>query len=233
MKQLQKDLSQEALHAPAAASGAAETETVTSAPKKKKLISAQYIAKVGVFAALAYVLYLFPKFPISVIFPSWLELNFSDVPALIGTFSLGPVGGAIIVLVKILLKLPLSTTGFSGEFSDLLCGLALVLPAGLIYKYRHTFSGAVIAMAVGSLCSSLFAVFTNRFIVVPWFVNVMGGWDTILAMIQPLFPEITENTFYDYYLWLSVIPFNLLRCLIASAATALVYKRISKFFAKF
>ena len=232
MEPMQKKEEGRALHVPAGEEGA-RAEKAPAAHPASKNHPARYFAKVGVFAALAYVLYLFPKFPLSVLSPSWLELNFSDVPALIGTFALGPLGGSIIVLVKILLKLPLSTTGFSGEFSDLLCGLALVLPAGLIYRWRRTFKGALLAMAVGGVASALFAVFTNRFIVVPWFINVMGGWEPILGMIRPLFPAITADTFYDYYLWLSVIPFNLLRCLIASAATALVYKRISKFLAKF
>lgn len=201
--------------------------------KKKSVFTAKYIAKVGIFAALTYVLYLFPKFPIAAIFPSWLELNFSDIPALIGTFALGPLGGTLIILVKILLKLPLSSTAFSGEFADLLCGLALVIPAGFIYKYKHTFKGAVLAMVVGSLCATAVAVFTNRFIVVPWYVNMLGGWDTILSMVRPLFPDITSENFYNYYLWLSVVPFNLLRCLIASVVTALTYKHISRLLAKF
>lgn len=213
--------------------GQPENGKKTGKTPAKRELSARYLAKVGIFAALAYVLYLFPKISLAVIFPSWLELNFSDIPALIGTFALGPWGGAAIVAVKILLKLPLSQTGFSGEFADLLCGLALVLPAGFIYKYHRTFKGAVLAMAAGSLCATLAAVFTNRFIVVPWYVNLMGGWEPILAMIRPIFAGITEQNFYTYYLWLSVVPFNLLRCFIASLVTALLYKRISRLLAKF
>lgn len=202
---------------------------------KKSVFNARYIAKVGIFAALTYVLYLFPKFPIAVFFPSWLELNFSDIPALIGTFALGPLGGALIIVVKILLKLPFSTTGCSGEFADLLCGLALVLPAGFIYKYRRSLKGAIVAMVVGSLCASFVAVLTNRFIAVPWFVNAYFGGDMsgLVKMINPLFPNATEETFYNYYLWLSVVPFNLLRCLIACTVTGLTYKHISRLLAKF
>lgn len=208
-----------------------------SEPKngKKNTFNARYIAKVGVFAALTYVLYLFPKFPIAAIFPSWLELNFSDIPALIGAFALGPAGGALIILVKILLKLPLSSTGCSGEFSDLICGLALVLPAGFIYKYHRSLKGAIVAMAIGSVCTTVAAVFGNRFIAVPWFVNAYFGGDFsgIVNMITPIFPDATEETFYNYYLFLSVAPFNLLRCLIACVATGFTYKHISRLLAKF
>lgn len=211
----------------------AQNQSELTKPQKNTVFSAKYLAKVGVFAALTYVLYLFPKFPVAVIFPSWLEINFADVPALIGTFSLGPLGGALIILVKFLLKLPFTSTGCSGEFADLLCGLALVLPAGVIYKYHRSFKGAIVAMAVGSVCTAAVAIFTNRFIVVPWFVNVMGGWEPILGMIRPLFSNVTEHNFYTYYLWLSVVPFNLLRCLLASVITALSYKHVSRLLAKF
>lgn len=206
-----------------------------SKKEKKSVFDARYIAKVGIFAALTYVLYLFPKFPIAVFFPNWLELNFSDIPALIGTFALGPMGGTFIILVKILLKLPLSTTGCSGEFADLICGFALVLPAGFIYKYRRSLKGAVVAMVVGSLCATFAAVLTNRFIAVPWFVNAYFGGDLngLVNMITPLFPNATEDTFYAYYLWLSVVPFNLLRCLIACTITGFSYKYISRLLAKF
>lgn len=203
--------------------------------RKKNVFNAKYIAKVGVFAALAYVLYLVPKFPLPVFFPSWLEFNFSDIPALIGTFALGPLGGTLIVLVKILLKLPFSQTGCSGEFSDLLCGLALVIPAGLIYKRHRSFRGALIAMAIGTLCTTVVSVFGNRFIAVPWFVNAYFGGDFsgIVKMLSPLFPNVTEESFYRYYLFLSVVPFNLLRCLVVCIVTALTYKHISRLLAKF
>lgn len=202
---------------------------------KRANFNARYLAKVGIFSALTYVLYLFPKFPVVALFPSWLEFNFADIPALIGTFTLGPLGGFIIIAVKILLKLPLTSTACSGEFSDLLCGLALIVPAGLIYKYNRTLKGAIIAMLVGSVCSTVSSIFTNAFIAVPWFAKAYFGGDLqgIVNMIQPLFPNVTVKTFYNYYLWLSVVPFNLIRCFVASLITGLTYKHISRLINKF
>ncbi len=201
--------------------------------EKKKFFSASNIAKIAMFAALTTVLYYFPKFPISVLFPSFLELNFSDVPALIGTFTLGPLSGTIIICIKILLKLPATTTGCVGELSDLFCGLALVVPAGLIYKYHRTFRGALAALAVGTLCSTGISLFTNRFIIVPAYSEMFGGIDAIAGMMTALFPSISAENFYSYYLPFSVLPFNLLRCLIAAVITLLCYKRISWLLNKF
>ena len=107
------------------------------------------IAVIALFAALAGVLYAF-GFPINVAFPFWLELNFSDIPALIGTFVLGPLSGGIIVFVKILVKLIIkgTSTVFVGELADLIIGLAFIVPAGLIYKKHRTFKGALAGMGV-------------------------------------------------------------------------------------
>ena len=201
--------------------------------RKKKFFSASNIAKIGMFAALTTVLYYFPKFPISVLFPSFLELNFSDIPALIGTFSLGPVAGAIIIVIKILLKLPTTTSACIGELSDLVCGLALVVPAGLIYKYHRTFKGALVGIIVGSVCSVGCSVLSNRFLIIPMYASLYGGLDSIAAMLTALFPSITAENFYSYYLPLSVVPFNTLRCLIAALVTLLCYKRISRLLNKF
>jgi riboflavin transporter FmnP len=189
------------------------------------------IAFIAMFSCLAGVLYIF-NFPLSFAFPSFLEFNFSDVPALIGTFTLGPVSGAIIVVVKILIKLVFksTSTAFVGDLADLIIGLALVVPAGLIYKYKRTFKGALIAMAVGSLCSTGIAILANWLVLVPFYVKFFfgGSWDPIVGMMQSLFPSITKETFYNYYLWVSVVPFNILRCLVAIAITLPVYKRLSR-----
>lgn len=216
-----------------AAKGGQTVQAAAGEAKKKKFFSASNIAKIAMFAALTTVLYYFPKFPIAAIFPSFLELNFSDIPALIGTFTLGPLSGTIIICIKILLKLPATTSGCIGELSDLFCGLALVIPAGLIYKYHRTFKGALAALAVATLCSTGLSLLTNRFIIIPAYSEMFGGIDAIAGMMTALFPAISAENFYSYYLPFSVLPFNLLRCLIAAAVTLLCYKRISYLLNKF
>ena len=189
------------------------------------------IAVIAVFATIAGVLYAF-GFPINVAFPFWLELNFSDIPALIGTFALGPVSGGIIVFVKILIKLIIkgTTTFFVGDFADLIIGLAFVVPAGILYKRHRTFKGALAGMGVGTLCSVALSVLANWLVLVPFYLELFfgGDWDSIIAPMQALFGDaVTRETFYTFYLWVSVLPFNLMRCLIAVLITLPVYKRIS------
>ena len=74
------------------------------------------------------------------------------------------------------------------------------------------------------------AILANRLILIPFYVYVMfqGDWERLLSMMRILFPSITQETFYNFYLWVSVLPFNVMRCLIASLLTLIVYKHISR-----
>ncbi|MDE7075962.1 MAG: ECF transporter S component [Clostridia bacterium] len=199
---------------------------------KKSYFSATRVAVIAMFATLAGLLYVF-GFPIAAAFPFWLELNFSDIPALIGTFALGPVSGAIIVFVKILVKLIIkgTSTVFVGELADLVIGVAFVVPSGLIYKKMRTFKGAILAMAVGMLCSTAMSILANWLVLVPFYRQLFfkGSWDPLVGAMQALFGErCTQATFYNFYLWCSVLPFNLMRCIIAVVVTLPVYKHISR-----
>ncbi len=198
----------------------------------KKTFTASYIAKVGIFSALAFILYVL-NFPLP-LFPSFLEIHLSDFPALISGFALGPLGGALTVLVKILIKLPFTSTMGVGECSDLINGLAFVLPASIIYKKNKSKKSAVIGITAGAVCSVVTSIFANWLIIIPFYLKVMK-WDLamIVSVCSKVIPFITEGNFYPCYLFLSVLPFNTLRCLVVSLLTVLVYKRISVLLKRF
>ena len=124
--------------------------------KQHNLLSIKNVVLMGMFGALSAVLMLF-DFPIPFIAPSFYTLDLSEIPVLIGTFSLGPVAGAGIELVKILVKLVLkpTSTGFVGEFANVCIGCSLILPAGLIYQFKKTKKGAIIMDTAGYDISSV------------------------------------------------------------------------------
>ena len=200
--------------------------------KSKTYFSPTRISVIALFSALAGVLYVF-GFPIAAIFPSWLELNFSDIPALIGTFALGPVAGSLIVLFKILIKLIIkgTSTVFVGELADLLIGLAFVVPAGIIYKRHRSFKGSLVGMSVGTAASVAMSILANYLVLVPFYRQLFfnGSWAPLVGIMQGIFGEgCTEETFYNFYLWASVLPFNVMRCVIAIVITLPIYKHISR-----
>lgn len=103
-------------------------------------------------AALSAVLMFF-EFPLGFIAPSFYEFDFSEVPVLVGTFSMGPIAGAVIEFVKILVKFLIkgTSTGGVGELANFLIGCSFILPAGFIYKYKKTRVGAIVGMLTGTV----------------------------------------------------------------------------------
>lgn len=195
-----------------------------------KYFSSTRIAVIAMFATIAGILYIF-NFAMPFAFPSFLEFKFSDIPVLIGTFTLGPVSGVIIVVVEILIKLVFkgTSTVFVGELSDMVTSCVFAVLAGLIYGKKRTFKGALLGMAVGTVAEVTVAMLFNWLVLVPFYVQFFfhGSWEPLIKMMTPLFPKCTKETFFDFYLWASVLPFNLLRCLVAVLVTLPVYKRIS------
>lgn len=206
--------------------------------KTTKLSPTRTIAQIAVFSAFSILLYLVPifKFPLPFIFPVWLEFHFSDMPAILAGFMMGPWQGVAVLVVRALIKFTaLDLGGIVGILADFLCGLAFVLPSSLIYKRFRTKKGAIIALLVGCLATTVMSIIANYFILIPFYVNFFNGktgdgWGTIMGMFNQLFPQATKDTFFLFYIFLSVIPFNLLRSLICSLITFLIYKRLQRFF---
>ena len=209
--------------------GEEQVSTVVK-PKSKRRIAAGIVAKVAILTAIAWILYYFVKFPLAFAFPSFLDMQISDLPALLGGFSMGPLWGCLIVVLKCLLKMPFSGTGCVGELADILIGVAFVLPASIIYKRCKTKKSALLGLVIGMICAVIVAMLANRFLLVPFYIEVMFGGtiQPLVNMVSGLYNGVTEQNFYSFYLWLGILPFNLLRCIICGGITFAVYKSISK-----
>lgn len=192
-----------------------------------RYFTAKKIAKIAILSAMAYVLYLI-NIPLSFLFPSFLKINLSDVPSLIGGFSMGPIAGAIIVFVKVLLKLPFSGTFGVGELSDLINGLAFTLVSSIIYKTHKTKRGALVSMAFGSVTSIITALICNLLIMIPLYLTVMGMTLEMIVAACPKAFNVTAENFYEYYTFGCVLPFNILRCALSGAVTFFLYKSLMK-----
>lgn len=193
---------------------------------KEKIFTTKKVTVTAIMTAISYILYMFVKFPLP-IFPSWLDVQISELPAMLTGFMAGPLWGSAVILFKCLLKLPFSTTACVGELGDLLMGIAYVLPASLLYCRNRTKKTAVFALVIGSMCEVVVGILVNGLILVPFYAKVFG-WNTIIDMLTKLFPKVTEKSFYMYYLPLSVLPFNLLRMLVCSLITFFVYKHLHR-----
>jgi len=188
------------------------------------------IVFISIFTALSTVLYHL-RFPLPMFFPSFLDVQFSNLPALIGALLLGPWSGVLIVVLRGLLKLPFTSSAGVGELADVLIGVAAVLSAGLYYKYHRTKKGGVIALLLSTVFWIVAAVLANYFILMPFFIKVIG-FDAVFGALGVI-KGITRKNFMEYYILFAVIPFNLMLSVLVNTVTYFVYKRISKIWKDF
>ena len=182
----------------------------------------RYMTVTAMLSAVAFALMFF-EFSIPFLVPSFIQMDLSELPALIGAFAMGPWYGVIICLIKNLIHLLITTTGGVGELSNFILGAAFVLPAGLIYQRKKTKKNAVIGSVLGAAFMALLSVASNYFIVYPVYTAFLP-MDTILAMYQEILPSA------DTLLKCLVIfnlPFPFVKGMLRVLITLLIYKHIS------
>ena len=195
---------------------------------KKKTITTKFITRTAIFAAISILLYIVPalKFPLP-IFPSFLEIHFDEVPLLIAGFAYGPWSGLFALLIKTLVKLPMSNTMCVGELADFIYSAFFIVPAALIYKYRRNFKGALLSLLVGTVVQIIAASFITTFLILDFYMVVMGLPESaIMGMVKAAGINI-PNLRWPFLIAVGV-PFNALKDAMVVALTLLLYKRLHK-----
>lgn len=170
----------------------------------KKLVT------MSILAAMSILLVSFIHFPIIPAAP-FLEYDPADVPILIGTFMYGPVAGLVITVVASLVQaMTVSAgSGWVGFVMHVIATGTLVLVAGSVYKIRHTFKGAIVGLALGTLAMTAVMIPANLFFTVKF-------WGTPYQAVKNMLVP-------------AIIPFNLLKGFINSMITIIIYKYIAEF----
>ncbi|MDO4304035.1 MAG: ECF transporter S component [Bacillota bacterium] len=191
----------------------------------ERILSTRKITMIGVFAAISTVLMMF-EFPVPFA-PAFYELDFSEIPALIGTFAFGPVAGVMIELCKILLKLLIkgTSTAFVGDLANFVIGCSFILPASIIYMFKKTKKNAILASVTGTLIMSVFGTLFNAVYLLPAFASLYGmPLEAIVEMGTKVNGSINSVTTLVIF---AVAPLNLLKGSSVSIVTLLVYKKLS------
>lgn len=191
----------------------------------ERVLSTRKIAVIGVFSAIAAVLMLF-EFPVPFA-PPFYKVDFSELPALIGTFAYGPVAGVMIELCKIVLKLFMkgTTTAFVGDLANFSIGCSFLLPASIVYLLKKTKRNAVIGCITGTLVMTVVGTAFNALYLLPKFAQLYGmPLDAIISMGTAINPAITN---VSSFVIMAVAPLNLLKGTTISVITLLVYKKLS------
>ena len=184
----------------------------------KTRFSVGVMTRVAILAAAASILFL-----IQIPIVAFYKLDLSNIPVLLGAFSMGPVPGMMILALKSLIGLLSSSSAGIGELADFIMGAALVLPAALIYQQNKTRKSAIIGMAVGTLCMVIAGVLANKYIMLPFYMGAFHmDMDGIIkaARVAGVDSEWT-------LLLLITGPFNLLKGVVLSVVAGLIYKPLS------
>lgn len=184
-------------------------------------MKARKITVTAMLAAISTVLTLL-NFSIPIM-PSFIKMDFSDLPALLASFAFGPWYGIVVCLIKNLFNLFLSSGGLSGAMSNFLLGALFVTPAGWIYQRKKNRAGALAGSFIGAFTMAVVGIFTNYYIVYPVYTAFMP-METIIKLYQAINPYVTD-------LWTALIymnfPFTLGKGLLNVALSFLIYKRLS------
>ena len=193
-----------------------------------RLNTARTVSYIAMFSAIAAVLMLI-EIPLFFA-PSFYEIDLSEIPILICTFYLGPVAGVVCEFLKILLKLMIkgTSTAYVGDFANFFVGCALVLPASIIYHAKKTRKMAIIGLITGTAVMTIYGSFFNAVYMLPKFSQLFGmPMDVIIGMGTAVNGAINSVSTLVLF---AVVPFNLLKGVLVSFLTLLLYKRVEKLF---
>ena len=177
--------------------------------KKTKNTKVKVMVSIGMLSSIAYLLMLL-NFPLP-LFPNFLFVDFSDIPALIAALIFGPIAGILVELFKNVLNYVAtgSQTGIPvGHIANFLAGIVFILPTYFVYNKLKTKKGMTMALIVGTVTMAGVMSVLNYFFILPAYTVLMG------------FPDM-RNLVVP-----AVLPFNILKGVIMSAIFMLLFIRM-------
>lgn len=180
------------------------------------------LVKTAMLSVIAFVLMLLEmQIPI---FPEFLKMDISDLPALLAGLAMGPFAGIAVEAVKNILHLLMTTSGGVGEMANFFIGSSLVVPAAIIYQHKKTKLSAMLGLGVGILSMAAIGALANYYVLLP-FYSTFFPLEAIIAMSSKANPSIVDMKTLIFF---GIIPFNIFKGLMLSLLTLGVYKRISR-----
>lgn len=196
--------------------------------RSKKSVNIRKLAVTAMLGALSAILMFF-SFPIPFLIPSFIKLDFSEFPALAAAFVVSPLAGVAVCLLKNLVNLFFTTTAGVGELCNFLLGASMVFSAGIIYKRRKTRASALAACLIGSALMAAISLPVNYFISYPAY-SLVFPIEAIIGAYAAINSGV--KTLWDALLWFNM-PFTLIKGLLVSVLTFIIYKPLSSALKKY
>jgi len=194
--------------------------------KNKQMQQTRRMVNIAMLAAVAIVLMLF-EFPLPFL-PPFYKIDASELPVIIGAFTMGPVAGVLIEFIKVLLNVLIdgTTTAFVGEFANFLIGCSYVVPASMVYYFKKNKKNAVIGLTLGTVFCAVVGCLLNAFLLLPAYSKAFH-----MEIVDLIAMGTAVNKAIDSMLTFVIFataPLNILKCGIVSIITMLIYKPISR-----
>lgn len=198
-------------------------EKVNSVSLKKRRVSTLSMVKVALLAGIAYAL-MFLEMPVP-LFPGFLKIDLSDMPAIVAGLALGPIAGFAVEAVKNFLHLVTATsTGGVGEIANIVVGSSFVVVASLVYRSEKSLKALIKGFALGTIAMVIIGSAMNYFVMLPFYGQIMG-LEAIIGMGTAINPNVKD--LLSFVLWF-IAPFNLVKGIVISIITIPLYKKIEK-----
>ena len=196
--------------------------------KRTKFLTPTTLVKISILSSIGYIL-MFISVPLPMLFPEFLKVDISDLPALLGGIALGPMAGVTIAFFKNLLQFitGMSTTGGVGEFANFLIGGSFVFTVSYIYSKKRDVAGVIIGLISGIIVMTIVGCIANYFIILPFYSKIGWSIDAVVAMGSAINPAIKNKL--SFVIWI-IAPFNILKSGIMSLLTLPMYKKTEKIF---
>ena len=176
---------------------------------QKRQNTVRYMVSVALFAALAFASTYTIHIPVS-----FLTFDIKDLFIAICGMTFGPVSALVVTLISALLEyVTISDTGYWGLLMNILSSGGFAITASLIYKFRRTFAGAVLALVSGVLAMTA-AMMAFNLLITPIYMGVDRA--TVASMLPTFF-----------------LPFNLTKGTLNAALVMLLYKPLGKALRRF
>lgn len=198
-------------------------EKVNSVSLKKRRVSTLSMVKIALLAGIAYAL-MFLEMPVP-LFPGFLKIDLSDMPAIVAGLALGPIAGFAVEAVKNFLHLITATsTGGVGEIANIVVGSSFVVVASLVYRSEKSLKALIKGFALGTIAMVIIGSAMNYFVMLPFYGQIMG-LEAIIGMGTAINPNVKD--LLSFVLWF-IAPFNLVKGIVISIITIPLYKKIEK-----
>ncbi|SFE80379.1 ECF transporter S component [Peptostreptococcus sp. D1] len=185
-------------------------------------VSTNKLVKVSLLSAISFIL-MFVEMPIPGLFPEFLKIDISDIPALIAGISMGPLAGVAVEVIKNFLHgIVATTTGGVGEIANIIVGSSFVIGVSLIYNRKRNIKALILSLVGATLLMVVVGSVVNYFFLLPFYGQLMGI-DAIIGIGKAVNPRV--NNLLDFVLWF-IGPFNFVKGVMLSILILPLYKKM-------